>query len=274
MPPALGDGLLFLVGTAGAWLLFVAGLRVRPYGRPARLAVIAAAGVVVLLTTPVLPLHRTIAPALVHVGGDNLVLLLAVMLGLGAAFPSERWSRVVRTTVSTAAGLLWLALVITAGSPLYWLVYGTAKLSGRPDADGLLRQSTAYTCAPCAAAMLLQQYGISVTEGEAAQASGCLLWFGTDDFGIAEGLRQLAAPEHLAAELVYATPAESIELPTPYLAGIIHPTYGSHAVVVQAAGTGGVVTLDPFNGRTVSYPVEMWYDAWDGPAVLLTSSLQ
>jgi hypothetical protein len=173
-------------------------------------------------------------------------LVLLVLLGLAWARGNKKWQR----------GMLLLPLLalsacvlLKAGSPLV-LRYALAQEMNRAaDAQGLLQQSTLYTCAPASAAMLLDLWSIEVTEGDMAAQSHTGVWLGTHDPDLRQAMRRAARPARLDVALVRANWDTVRRISRPFIAPVELSRLGRHAVVVCSVTPTHVIYADPRFGQ-------------------------
>lgn len=121
------------------------------------------------------------------------------------------------------------------------------------DENGVVRQTSMYTCGPSAAATLLRKMGIQPDATEAQLAPLCMTRRrdGATTLGIAIGLKTLAAPSGWRVRIVETDWEEFRRLKKPVLAAM-----NEHALVVmQTDPAKGVQVADPMSGmywRTTS----------------------
>lgn len=246
----LTDTVLFILtlfATAGAIRL---GMRLpSKSGRFRRTALIAAAvcfGVGTLdrlfgIVTPLTALFW-------RVGGSGWLSLAACLLFLsyGAA---TRPNRAQRATIWFLAGIISLCLLSAGGSSFYWLMRGMKACTGKPGPQGMLKQSSPFTCAPAAAAMMLYREGVDVSEGEMAYWSGTNLMLGSSMYGVYLGLRQRLAGTNLRPHYRRCSEEDALLINRPFVAALNMPDTGPHAVLVSKREGSGISVADPYSGR-------------------------
>jgi len=186
--------------------------------------------------------------------------LAPVMFLFGAGLWAARMSLLKRDLLLVLAGLL----LVRTGT-LAWESRGDhARLKGTVDSTGVCLQSSAYSCGPAAAASLLHLHGVAATERE--MAIECVTragMGGSSECGLMRGLRR-----KLPGREVRIAACRFEELPLPCLASLRMNLLFGHAVVVTAAGPGGVELIDPASGRT-GMSREAFEKEWTGSAIFV-----
>jgi hypothetical protein len=166
-----------------------------------------------------------------------------------------------RDVLLVGAGYLLLHCGVTAA-----LLSRPKDLTGVVNQEGICLQSTGYSCAPAAAAMILHRYGVEATENEMAQLcvtrGGGTRMSGTSDAGILRGLRLKLRDRGTP---VITTP-EYDRIPVPCLVPIqLTPTLG-HCILVARVEPDRVLVIDPVYGRG-TIPRVQFERAWQKSAI-------
>lgn len=169
--------------------------------------------------------------------------LLAI--GVGAARMGTKRARV---GVGALGALLWLA-----AAQRLWLSFMLPQdeMTGVADRNGVVRQTTDYTCGAAAAATVLAQLGQPRTERDMSEACGTNAFSGTDEFGVARGLRRKLGPGW-TVDVRGAEWEDLKRAPLPAAVTIRYVPWIDHWVVVLEVRDGAVpvvVVGDPVNGR-------------------------
>ncbi|MCC6740438.1 MAG: hypothetical protein IT452_15445 [Planctomycetia bacterium] len=179
-------------------------------------------------------------------------------IGVGAAKMSTKGARV-------GVGMLGLLLWVVAGQRMFLsYMLPQDEMKGIADSHGVVRQSTDYTCGAAAAATVLEQLGVRATEREMAAECGTNAFTGTDEFGVARGLRR-----RLPGREVRVRGGGWEELrraPLPAAVTVRFVPWIDHWVVVLEVNEGGVVVGDPVGGRK-AMGREMFLRKWRGVMV-------
>jgi hypothetical protein len=205
-------------------------------------------------------------PLLFPVGGEMAVACwsAAFLVGVVWVAPGRSVSSGFLALVVALAGVL---LFLNGAAPVGWRLLGGKEWNNVPAADGTIAQTTGWTCAPCAAAMLLHKRGIRSTEGEMAYLSGTS-WMGTDLYATAYALNRKAEGQPLKASALRTDYEACRRLGEPFLATVQLPGVGGHAVLVERVDENRVELVDPLRGRQLWSRAE-FASRWDGGAVFL-----
>jgi hypothetical protein len=206
-------------------------------------------------------------PLLFPVGGEMAVACWSAvfLLGIVWATPGRSISSVfLATVVALAGGLLFL----NGAAPLTWRLLREKEWINAPAEDGTILQTTGWTCAPCAAAMLLHRYGIPASEGEMAYLSGTN-WMGTDLYATAYAVERKAEGRPMKASALRTDYETCRRLGDPFVATVHLPGIGGHAVLVEHIADNRVELVDPLRGRQ-TWSREDFASRWDGGAVFLS----
>ncbi|MBP7865042.1 MAG: hypothetical protein KA419_03755 [Acidobacteria bacterium] len=144
-----------------------------------------------------------------------------------------------------------------------------ARLTGRPGTDGVVLQSSPYSCGAAAAATFLNRIGVPCDERRMAELCQTNAMTGTDLFLVCRGLRRALAGKGLRVGLVRAGWEELRQTPLPALATVRLSWRIDHWVVVLAVGPDAVTVGDPLRGlRTLSR--RAFLEDWRGVLVTVT----
>lgn len=123
------------------------------------------------------------------------------------------------------------------------------KMENFPDGNGLLLQSTDYTCGAAGAAMLLHLFGVKASEGEMAQLCGTTAVTGTDEFCVRRGLRKKLRDQGRDVVIEELDYDELLRTPMPYMAVVSFGYLLDHWVLVTSFDEGRFVVKDPLGGE-------------------------
>lgn len=187
--------------------------------------------------------------------------LFPAMFIFGGGITLVRRSVWKRDALLVGAGTLLIHCGVTAA-----LMERPKDLTGVVNQEGVCIQSTGYSCAPAAAAMILHRYGIPATENEMAQLcvtrGGGTRMSGTSDAGILRGLRHKLQARGTP---VITTPQYE-RIPVPSLVPIqLTPRLG-HCILVAAVEPDHVSVIDPVYGHG-TIPRVQFERAWQKSAI-------
>lgn len=178
--------------------------------------------------------------------GPKVVLAAAALFLLGAA-----WAEATRAFsprfLQVLAGVAGFMLLIESSGPLFWRSR-TAAWTRVPDDQSCLTQSTAWSCGPAAAAMLLHLHGLAASEGEMAYLSRTSL-FGTDGFALAQAVDARAEGRGWRAVFARFAHDDCLAVGRPFIATMRSMEVFAHAVVVADVNGDEVTIIDPGNGQ-------------------------
>jgi hypothetical protein len=205
---------------------------------------------------------------LLAVGGETSPACWSAAFLLGVV-----WNSPGRSTSSAflaiVVGLAAVFLLLNGSGRLWWRFLAEREWANGPGKDGSLAQTTGWTCAPTAAAMLLHAHGISATEGEMAYLAGTS-WMGTDLYATAEALDRKAAPSGLRARVERTDFETCLARGVPFVVTVRLPGIGGHALFVERIDARGVEVIDPIRGRRQVLPRERFESLWEGRIVFLS----
>ena len=256
VPVLVGVGLFFLGRTFRRW----------PWGVRAAALVLSLAVITLALLSLARVLPLAVEQVAFYLGGLTTLLCLVATFLLGVVWGVPH--RSLTTPFLFALALIAVVVVGIESSGRLWWRFGSPEAWSRTaDEQGLLRQSSAVTCSPAAAVMLLRRYGITAGEGEMAYLSGTTV-LGTDATGIARALEAKAAPHGLRVEVSQTTYDECLRRRHPFLAHVAGRYFG-HAVAVVGMSEYEVVVLDPAEGKPGTMLRDEFESQWDRVAVRL-----
>jgi hypothetical protein len=263
--PLMLDVLGFLLPLCVGACAFVAGRSLRRMSRTVQIAlVVLCIGVVAVAGASfVRPLPDEVGRVLSLLGGAAVLLSWVALLLLGVVWgvPGRSLSS---GFLAALAGLAGCLVLIESGGRLWWRFCAPQMWNRTADPKGLLHQSSAVTCSPAAAVMLLHHHGINASEGEMAYLAGTSL-FGTDAHAMARALDQKGYP-HMTA-LVERTDYENLlRRGGPFLAHV-QESFTGHALLVVAVSAEHVEVLDPLDGRQRRMSRVEFERVWDGMAI-------
>lgn len=249
--------------------LFLLGTRFRRWPRVVRAAILvlalAALGLGVASAYRLLPMRYERLGF--QLGGLTCLLCWVACFLLGCVWSVPGRSMSSSFIASIAVIAVVLAEIESSGR-LWWRFASPESWTRVPDKETkLLQQTSATTCSPTAATMLLGLAGIPASEGEMAYLSGTSL-FGADAQGMSLALDQKAAAHGWRVEAGPTTYDECVRRGTPFIAHVKGRQTG-HAVVVRIVVPEGVVIFDPANGQAHIEKREDFEPDWDGTAIRL-----
>lgn len=250
-------------------VLVVAGARWRRRGVALALAVAVGGGAAVSYGLSLAwPEWRLISGAwLGPLGGEPTLACWAgfLLVGVIAGLPERRSSARVLAMAALALGAL---LVMNGPCALYWHGHAVSQ-ANYPRADGLLAQSTPWTCTPSSSAMLLARNGLRVSEGELAERVGTSPMMGTDPIALAKALRRWYVPARLRVRVAKLDYAAAKALGRPFVASIKLPRVGGHSLLVERIDAAGVHVADPLGGRRRVIAPARWLEMWKDVCIWL-----
>ncbi len=230
---------------------------------------IAVAIVLFLAVSYFMPIHAAVSDAFWHIGGVTFVACIMAMLLLGVVWTS-RGRSTSTGFLGVMVGLVVVIVMLDSGGRLWWRFAAESTWQNVPDAAGCLKQSSAWTCSPATAAMLLHHYGIEASEGEMAYLAGTN-YLGTDAPSIAHALSAKAAPKFVA-HVADATYDACIGRTEPFLACIHLPGLGGHAVLALRVHLEHIELIDPRFGHRQRLNRTEIETQWQGKIVYLAAT--
>lgn len=123
-----------------------------------------------------------------------------------------------------------------------------ASLQTTFDADGVCRQTQAFTCGPAAAVTGLRQLGFTADEGQLAVASRTSPVIGTSAWTLYQAIRQQYTPQGLICTFGVFESIDQIPRDAVLLAVMHDSAYSDHCVAVIDITDRSVVIADPAEG--------------------------
>lgn len=257
------------LGMAGAGILMLLlGLRISKCSDRVFNIVSVMAGFVAVLAavTHFQPVRAWLGNTFDLAGGEGVVAGYALLMLVGAARARTR-----RAMFVIAASLAFVVILPFAFSSLYWRLFGVEVYYNFPDKDGCIQQTTGITCAPASASMLLQKYGIQVSEGVLAEKAGTNLVGGTSEFALAGVLSSVVSKKGYRADAGYMNYQQARDLGSPFIAYVRLPNIGGHAVLVTSMKSDSVSIIDPLTASPEKISAEEFRDEWTGTAIWIVT---
>ena len=172
-----------------------------------------------------------------------------------------------RRTTRVTAGLLSAFLVVLGAGSALWVASG-ARLALRHsvDEEGVVRQTTGYTCGAAAAATLCRRLGVPMTEADMAVRAGVVPGCGTTMVKVYWALRDALGDRVRSVRLLHARDVRPGAVPTPCVAELRVAPWLNHLVLVREVRADAVVIEDPEAGLT-RVPLAEAQAMWRGPIV-------
>lgn len=255
---------------AGVSMLFL-GLRISYLDARPRNVLSIVAVLVALAAVPAhyQPYRVYLGPFTERLGGEAAMGGYALLMLIGVARTKVRSGM-----MSMGTGIAFAIILLFAWSPLYWHVFGRALFTNRPDAQGCLQQNTGVTCAPASAAMLVNKYGIIASEGLIAERAGTNIIIGTNEYSLVRALDSLATGRGLKASAGHLSLEQARALDRPFVAYIVLPTIGGHAILVTDLGSDRITLIDPLTGALEQRTTQEFEEEWTGTAIWLSNTLK
>ena len=198
-------------------------------------------------------------------GGEGAVAGYALLILLGAARTRTRSSMFI-----VGACLAFLVIVPFAFSSLYWRYFGVEIHANYPEKDGCILQSSGVTCAPASASMLLNKYGIRVSEGLLAERAGTNLIGGTNEYSLARAIQSVVSANGYIAKAENISLRQLCKLNRPVVAFMMMPNIGGHAILVESLNVDTVNIIDPLNASQEKIPITEFKDKWTGTVISIS----
>jgi hypothetical protein len=154
-------------------------------------------------------------------------------------------------------------ILLQSGACLWWRLVRAELWERRADAGGGLQQATGWTCYPAAAVMLLHHYGIAAGEGEMAYSANTSLW-GTDDHAMARAMTARGYPAGWRARVEITDYEACVRQGGPFIAQVVPPTIGPHALFVRSTGPESLRVIDPLDGVPKELSRTAFESMWTG----------
>ncbi|MGH2272888.1 cysteine peptidase family C39 domain-containing protein, partial [Anaerohalosphaeraceae bacterium U12dextr] len=196
-----------------------------------------------------------------------VILSFVIPMGLAAVQPylpyrAERWAVV----CLTGAAMALLGVIPCLGTAM--AATRLAAAVSYFDADGVCRQSTAFTCGPAAAATALRRLGVEVSEGRLAGLSRSCPFIGTAEYDLYWGI-QAAAGERVRCRYVRGRVLPELAGGEVMLVMMPQSRVMNHCVAVVAMTAAAVVVADPSEGL-LTLPREYLEEHWTGSAIVMS----
>src|SRR5436309_3280997 len=101
---------------------------------------------------------------------------------------------------------------------------------------GASRRSARVRSAPAAAAMLLQRWGIRISEGEMAELANTTPVLGSDPYSLGRAVDRVVRTRRLRGHAGRFEYSRAVRLACPFVALVNRPGIGGHAVLVVRMG--------------------------------------
>lgn len=261
----MNEWLLYLLLNGIGVLLFIVGYLCARLGKRWQ---IIAAGVILLLILSKSVLtwmpvwEATLFPFSGYIYFQSFWMPFLMMAFFGVAAPqlAVPWNR---AALAGIAGILYVYLGVIG---TWWMVSRTPIGSDTvPNAQHHLKQSTMYTCAPCAAAMAVSYIGQSVSERQMADYCLTVPQRGTTRFNTFRGLMISTENTPWTPRMAHASVAA---LCRDRQVTVIDFPDIRHAITVVGNGMG--VTLhDPLHAKPLLLDAEDLAERYGGVAILL-----
>ncbi len=244
---------------AGWW----AGVRSRRWVLPLVVAGVLLLGIKLICLR--IPVYRIIP----WCGGLGIDLLQS----LGVVFLGVTWGRARGRGRRLAAPVLLLFLGYMFFDAAYLAVRGPelASLDGRTR-QGVVLQSTPWTCFPAATATILRYWGITVSEGRVARLARTTPR-GTQPYGIIYAVETLGRSAGLHAAFRHVNRSELRAGSPPCILYVVARATGSGHTIAYLGRVGDVLFIgDPHSGRRRVTWTELDRDFhWDGWVLTVTA---
>lgn len=167
------------------------------------------------------------------------------------AFLGVASRQVERRSTRVVAGLLSACLVVLGGGSTLWVASGAQlALSHAVDDEGVVRQTTSYTCGAAAAATLCRRLGVPMTEAEMARRAGVVPGCGTTMVKVYWALRDTLGDRVASVRLLHVPDLRPGAVPTPCVADLRVAPWLNHLVLVREVRADALVLEDPVMGLT------------------------
>ncbi len=199
-----------------------------------------------------------------RLGGNTAFLSWVALFLLGIAWtaPNRRMST---AFLGCLVGLAGCLLLIEGSGSLWWRFCAPFMWQNSPSENGGMRQTSALTCSPTAAAILLHHYGIPASEGEMAYLAGTSL-FGSDAPAMARALNAKIRPLGYEAHADHTTYEECLQRGRPFIAHVKGQNTG-HALLVFGIADDVVQIFDPALGEAGEFARADFERIWDGTTI-------
>lgn len=208
------------------------------------------------------PIKDYTGALLSRIGGEGVLACWAGLLLLGVAWNSPR-----RTTsksfVGFAVALACFGIIFLTSGPLQVRFFWKETWSRFPDPEGCLMQSTAISCSPTSATMLLSHYGIAASEGEMAYLAGTSVT-GTDQYAMARALSIKVRSRGWTARVEKTGWDACVASGIAFMAHTYIPRVGGHAIFVERLTPDHAAVIDPRTGSRSDIARDQFESWWNG----------
>ncbi|HEY3298407.1 MAG TPA: cysteine peptidase family C39 domain-containing protein [Armatimonadota bacterium] len=265
--PLCGEWLRALAMPGAGLAMFVLGKRISLLSDRLCNAVSIFCGVVAIagVSTHYEPMRSLLGATAERLGGEAAVTGYALLFLVGIAY-----GRKVTGVLNIAIGLAFAIILVFSSFPLYWHYFGNKAYSNFASNDGCIQQTTGFTCGAAAGTVLLKHYGYRVSEGLVAERAGTNIISGTNEYSLARTFESVTAPDGLRASAGHLDYDQAVGLRRPFVAYIVLPTIGGHAVVVKSLEKDAAVVSDPLSGSIDRMSISEFKTEWKGTAIWIT----
>jgi len=174
-----------------------------------------------------------------------------------------------RRSTRIAVGVLSSFLVLLGAGSALWVVAGAdIELRHSVDEEGVVRQTTYYTCGAAATATLCRRLGVPTTEAEMARRTGVVPGCGTTMVKVYWALQDMLGDRVERIRLLHAPELLPGAVPTPCVADLRLSIALNHLVLVREVRADCVVIEDPVHGLQ-RLPLSEARDLWSGSIVAI-----
>ncbi|MAE64184.1 MAG: hypothetical protein CMJ18_07895 [Phycisphaeraceae bacterium] len=174
------------------------------------------------------------------------------MFIVGHAWARSRLPR--QRRASALAGLLGIVYFLHGG---LWLIQSTPETFADHVDDGIVRQSSGFSCVPAACATALRHLGVHATETELARLTEARPGSGSTLIRATRALELKLAGTGIHAEVLEPSVRQLSAVAPPVLTPIRGEVGREHMVVITRVADQGAWLADPMQGH-VFVPHEQW----------------
>ncbi len=202
-------------------------------------------------------------------GGGSVAMSCAALILIGFAWASPKRT-LSKHFLGTLVAIVAVVLLIEGGGRLWWRFAADSLWQRTANRNGLVTQSTRWTCSPAAAVMLLHAHGVRASEGEMAYLANTSL-FGTYGFDLTRALTEKICDHGWHAELHETSYAVCLSRSKPFVAHIWSQETGGHAIFVHRLTSAHAFVVDPLVGWPAKKSREDFERVWDGTAIWINT---